>query len=140
VTGLAAWQAHRQSQTDAARRDALNAARPAAAVLLAYDYRHLDADFARGKALTTGTFARDYASTTAKVVGPPALQYRAVVTAQVALAGVVSAGPQSAVVLLFVNQTTTSTRVTGEKLDQNRVRMTLVDVGGRWLVSKVEAL
>jgi len=43
-------------------------------------------------------------------------------------------------VLLFVNQTTTSTRVQGPQVDLNRVRMTLTRVGDDWKVSAVTAL
>jgi Mce-associated membrane protein len=43
-------------------------------------------------------------------------------------------------VLLFVNQTTTSTRLDGPKVDLNRVVLTLDRVDGKWLVSKVVGL
>ena len=42
--------------------------------------------------------------------------------------------------LLFVNQTTTSTRLDGPKVDLNRVRMSLRKVDGAWLVSDIDAL
>jgi len=44
------------------------------------------------------------------------------------------------VLLLFVDQTTTSTRIEGPEVDLNRVRMTLSRGGGQWLVSGVLAL
>ncbi len=44
------------------------------------------------------------------------------------------------VALLFVDQTTTSTRLEGPKVDLNRVRMTLVEQDGKWLVSELDAL
>jgi Mce-associated membrane protein len=44
------------------------------------------------------------------------------------------------VVLLFVDQTTTSTRLDGPKVDLNRVRLTMTRTGGEWLVSEVDAL
>ena len=50
------------------------------------------------------------------------------------------AAQNKVVVLLFVNQTTTSTRLDGPRVDLNRVRLTLVKVDGRWLVNKVVAL
>jgi Mce-associated membrane protein len=53
---------------------------------------------------------------------------------------VVRASANRVVVLLFVNQTTTSTRLDGPKVDLNRVRMTLDRVDGTWLVSDVDAL
>ncbi len=69
-----------------------------------------------------------------------ATQYDAVVDAQVVEAAVVSADPGRVVTVVFVNQTTTSTRVEGPKIDQSRVRMTLREVDGEWLVERVDAL
>ena len=124
----------------AARREAVAAARSHAQAILSYDYRTLDADFARaGKALT-GTFKKDYARTTSTVVRSSAGQYHVVVKADVTAASVVQASAHRAVVLLYVDQTTTSTRLEGPKVDLNRVRMTLVEQNGKWLVSAVDAL
>jgi Mce-associated membrane protein len=44
------------------------------------------------------------------------------------------------VVIAFVDQTTTSSRLAGPKVDANRVRLTLVPVRGEWKVSAVDAL
>lgn len=125
---------------ETARDQALAAAQDRAVDVLSYDYRHLDRDFARARADLTGGFAKDYAATTSKLVRPGARQYKVVVRAEVAAASVVSAGRHRVVVLLFVNQTTTSTRLDGPKVDLNRVRLTMTDVHGRWLVSDVQAL
>ena len=137
---LLAVRARSEDRVEQARTAALAAAETHAVDLLSYDYRHLDRDFARaGKALT-GSFADDYATTTETVVRPTALEVKAVVTAEVAASSVVRASQNQVVVLLFVNQTTTSTRVEGPKVDLNRVRLTLTRVDGDWLVSKVVAL
>jgi Mce-associated membrane protein len=74
------------------------------------------------------------------VVRPTATEVRAVVKADVAASSVVRADQNRVVVLLFVNQTTTSTRLDAPKVDLNRVRLTMDRVHGRWLVSKVVAL
>ncbi len=137
ILGWLNWQ---QAQTDAARTDALAAARAHAESILSYDYRRIDADIAKAKKATTGSFSDEYAKTTSTVVKPTAIQYKAVVSAQVRAASVRSVSPDEVVVLLFVNQTTTSTRITGPKVDQSRVRMTLVKSGDDWLVSKIDAL
>ena len=140
TAGLLALRARSEDRVEQARTAALAAAEAHAVDLLSYDYRHLDRDFARaGKALT-GSFADDYATTTKKVVEPTALEVKAVVTAEVAASSVVRAAQNQVVVLLFVNQTTTSTRVEGPKVDLNRVRLTMTRVDGDWLVSKVVAL
>ena len=97
-------------------------------MILSYDYRHLDADFAAARKALTGSFASDYRATTSKMVRPGAEQYHVVVKAEVAAESVVSATADQVVVLLFVNQTTTSTRLDGPRVDLNRVRLTLA----RW--------
>lgn len=140
VVGVLGWLTWKQDRTDEARAGALAAARSHAQTILSYDYRQIDADFAKAKRATTGKFRDEYAKTTSTVVKPTATQYKAVVSAEVKAASVRSVSPDQVVVLLFVNQTTTSTRVTGPKEDQSRVRMTLVKQDGDWLVSKIDAL
>ncbi|WP_351222463.1 hypothetical protein [Streptomyces sp. NPDC002133] len=135
-------------QTDQARREALAAAQKAAPVVLSYDHRRLDRDFAAARAHLTGAFRDEYGRTTAKVVAPTAKKYQGVVEATVArppgggapAASVVSASPDRAVVLLFVNQVTRSTQVAGPRVDLNRVRMTLTRTSDGWKVSGVDAL
>jgi Mce-associated membrane protein len=119
---------------------ALAAAKASAATILSYDYRHLDADFGQAAALTTGSFRTDYQATTAKAVRQLATQTQAVVVAKVVAGGVVSSTTDRATVLLFVNQTTTSNRLSAAKTDLNRVQMTLTRSGSRWLVSGLKAL
>jgi Mce-associated membrane protein len=122
------------------RSDALAAARSHAQEILSYDHRTLDADFAKAEAALTGKFKRDYTRTTSTVVRPSAEQYKVVVKADVTAASVVRADDHRVVTLLFVDQTTTSTRLEGPKVDLNRVRMTLVEQDGKWLVSELDAL
>jgi len=153
VAGLVAvavlgWQYREGRRTDEARGQALAAAQGAAPVVLSYDYRHLDRDFARARTYLTGAFRDQYLKTTRTVVGPTATKYRGVVKATVAAppdggtpaASVVSAAPDRVVVLLFVNQVTQSTQVSGSRLDLNRVRMTLTRTSAGWKVSAVDAL
>ncbi|MEU6706641.1 hypothetical protein [Streptomyces wuyuanensis] len=130
------------------RAGALAAARKAAPAVLSYDHRHLDRDFAVARGHLTGPFLEEYRRTTTKVVAPTARKYQGVVTASVVTppgggspaASVVSASPDRAVVLLFVNQVTRSTRVDGPRVDLNRVRMELTRTSGGWKVSAVDAL
>jgi Mce-associated membrane protein len=138
--GLVAYRVASDQRIETARDQAVAVARDNAEVILSYDYRHLDANFAAARATLTGGFAHDYQVTTAKLVRPGAVQYHVVVKAEVAAQSVVSATADQVVVLVFVNQTTTSTRLDGPRVDLNRVRLTLVKVDGRWLVNKVVAL
>lgn len=148
VAAVLGWQYRQGRQAEQARGEALAAARKAAPVVLSYDYRHLDRDFARARALLTGHFRDQYGRTTKTVVAPTATTYHGVVTATVATpsdggtpaASVVSATPDKAVVLLFVNQVTRSTQVPEPRLDLNRVRLTLTRTSEGWKVSGVDAL
>ncbi|WP_406478486.1 hypothetical protein [Streptomyces sp. NBC_01615] len=152
VAGLVAvavlgWRYREGVQAEQARGQALTAARQAAPVVLSYDYRHLDRDFTAARARLTGHFRDEYSKTTTTVVGPTARKYHGVVKATVAAptggspaGSVISASADRAVVLLFVNQVTTSTQVSGSRVDLNRVRMTLTRTAGGWKVSGVDAL
>jgi Mce-associated membrane protein len=140
TAGALVLRARSDDRVEQARTAARAAAERHAVTLLSYDHRHLDKDFAAARKVLTGGFAKDYASTTEKVVRPTAEQVKAVVTAEVASSSVVRAKDNRAVVLLFVDQTTTSTRLEGPRVDLNRVRMTLDRTGGEWLVSAVDAL
>ncbi|GAC1374108.1 MAG: hypothetical protein NVSMB4_01310 [Acidimicrobiales bacterium] len=134
------YQVHEHDASERARRAALESSRDAARVLFSYDYRTLAKDFSAGRAVATGRFRQQYADTTSKVVSPVAAQKQAVVKADVVAAGVVRASPDTVVTIVFVNQVTTSSLTSGPKIDLSRVRMTLQNVDGRWLVSNVEAL
>jgi Mce-associated membrane protein len=140
ANGFVWYLVHDHSVTEDARRAGLDASRDAARVLFSYDYRTLDKDFSAGKALTTGHFRSEYATTTSKVVTSVATQKKAVVKADVVTAGVVRASESTVVTIVYVNQVTTSSLQQGPKVDLSRVRMTMTHVGGRWLVSNVEAL
>lgn len=128
------------AERDDARDEALRTARDAARLLLAYDYRRLDEDFAAGAALTADPFKSEYERTTTRLVRDVAMQYKAVVRAEVVQAGAVEVAEDRVVALLFVNQTTTSTRVQGAKVDLSRVRMVLQRIDGSWRVTGVDAL
>ncbi|MCW2502334.1 MAG: molecular chaperone DnaJ [Actinomycetia bacterium] len=140
VAGGGAIQAdQRAAEAATARREGLAAAVSAATVILSYDHTRMDADIAAATARTTGKFRAEYRETS-KAVAPVAEQYQAVVSATVTASAVVSASPDQVVTLLFVDQSTRSTRITGTKVDQARVRMTMSRDAGKWLVSRVEAL
>ena len=140
LLGYLAFEVRERARADTARTEALETARDAARLLFSYDHTKLDEDFAAGLELTTGEFREEYQRTTQEVVRPVAEQYDAVVEAEVVDAAVVQASPDQVTALVYVNQTTTSTRVEGPKIDQSRVRMQLVKDGDEWLVSSVDAL
>jgi Mce-associated membrane protein len=140
ASALSLTMSRRDRADVSAGNAALAAAKTSAATVLSYDYRQLDSDFAAATALTTGSLRSDYQATTSKAVAQLATQTHAVVTAKVVAGGVVSSSATRVTVLLFVDQTTTSNRLNGPKVDQNRVQLVMQKVGSHWLVSGLKAL
>ncbi|MGD6746960.1 hypothetical protein ACOKM3_34630 [Streptomyces sp. BH106] len=147
ATGVLGLRYRDGVRAEQARTEALVAARKAAPVVLSYDYRHLDRDFAAARDRLTGDFRDEYRRTTSKAVGPTAKKYHGIVRATVAqvsgaapAASVKSTSAERAVVILFVNQMTRSTRISGPRVDLNRVRMTMTRTADGWKVSGVDAL
>ena len=143
LAGFLGWQAQRTAgaaPVEKSRTEALASARDAARLVFSYDYRTLAKDFAAGKAVTTGEFAKEYARTTSKLVDDVAPRYKAVVSADVSEASVVRASEDQVVCLVFVNQVSTSSLMPNRKVTQSRLEMTLTRSGDRWLVAKIDAL
>jgi Mce-associated membrane protein len=131
---LVAWAAQRQ---DARRTSATAAARSYALDFSTYDYRHLDADFAKVQSHLTGSFKADYASTSGSLK-QLITQYRGVSTARVVGAAPSHVGAEHATVLLFLDQTVTNTAAPDPRLDRNRLTLSLLRAGDRWLVSDLQ--
>jgi Mce-associated membrane protein len=145
VTAVAVlgWQRHTHQTDEQARKDAVSAARVAAADILGYDYRSIDQAIARARSETTGAFRKQYDETAAELL-PQSKQVKAIVQATVGSAAVMSADRDRVVVLLFVDQATVKqqpgAKTPETRIDQSRVRMTMSRTGGHWLVSELVAL
>jgi Mce-associated membrane protein len=133
------YDQNRLHEADTAARESLAVAPAAAAAIFSYDYRTFDDSVASGRSFTTGTFTDEYAKTTASLK-EAAITEQAVVTAQTSVGGVIEASPDRVDVLLYINQYRRNTNITGEKVDQNRVVLTLVKVDGSWKVSGAAAI
>jgi Mce-associated membrane protein len=60
--------------------------------------------------------------------------------AEVSATGVVEAGGDRVELLLYLNQYRRNVNTAGEKVDQNRVVLTMVPVDGEWKVAKAAAI
>jgi Mce-associated membrane protein len=137
VLGIRAWQGREAEQ---ARSQATAAATKAAELVLSYDYRSLDKNFSAARATLTPEFAADFNQTT-KVVAEQAKKTKATVKAEVREVGVRDGDADRVTLLVFVNQTTTSTITQGKpRVDLNRARFTMVRNGDRWLVQEIAGL
>jgi Mce-associated membrane protein len=141
VLGLRTWDVRtvrEHAAVDEASRTAPAAAERAAAAILAYDYRTLSADEKAAERYLTPSYRRQYARTFDRLVRPNATKLRARVAARVKASGVSHADPHRVNVLLYVNQTTTSAANGGEpQLALNRVQLSMVQAGSRWLVDDI---
>jgi Mce-associated membrane protein len=139
VAGIAWYerdQADRRSDTVTA---CLAAATPASQAIFSYDYRTYDAGVASALSFITGAFVKDYAATTANLKAT-AVQAQAVVQAEVSAAGVIDASPTGVDVLVYLNQYRRNANITGEKVDQNRVVLTMVRTSNGCKVSAASAI
>src|SRR5690348_4767657 len=92
----------------AARTQALSAARQIAIDFFSYDYRHIDADFARVVAEATGKLRADFVTQSAGV-RELIVKAQAISTAQIASAGVMNASTGKATVIVALNRTIANT-------------------------------
>jgi Mce-associated membrane protein len=107
---------------------------------LTYDYKTLDADFARAEKGLTPGFRSSYVHTTETSVRPLASKYHAISAASVAASGVSEASLNDATVLLFVDQTVQNTQLPHPRLDRSRIRVSMVRQNGQWLVNHLTPL
>jgi Mce-associated membrane protein len=139
IAGAGWFEHHRAQQTETAVRQALATATAAAPAIFSYDYRSFDTSVANGASFATGDFAKEYARTTSSLK-PNAVSEQAVVRAAVSATGVVTARADRVELMLYLNQYRRNTNITGEKVDQNRVVLTLVRVRNDWKVSQATAI
>jgi Mce-associated membrane protein len=139
VAGYFAFDSWRTQRYDNAAREALAAAPNAATALFSYDYRSFDASVTNGRGYATGTFATEYAHTTA-ALKDSVVKEQAVVTAKVSATGLLSASADKVEVLLYLDQHRRNVTIRGEKVDRNRIVLTFVRVSGAWKVSAASPL
>jgi Mce-associated membrane protein len=106
--------------------------------LLSYKPDTLNQDFAAAKSHLTGDFLNYYDQFTKQVVTPAAQTKAVTTTAQVVGAAASELHPNSAVVLIFVNQVTTSKERPDPAMSASSVLVSLTKVHGNWLITKFD--
>lgn len=124
---------------DAAARRAIQVASDGSVAVLSYAPDHLARDFAKAKSYLTGDFLAYYAKFTEQIAAM-AQQQHVTETAQVVRAAVSELHPDSAEVLVFINQTATSKEKPEPQSTASSARVTLTKVKGSWLISKLDPL
>ena len=141
--GVAAWlyfgqyRADRQID-DAATDGALDAAKTGTVAMLSYSPESLDKDFATAKSHLTGDFLSYYTNFTQQIVTPAAKQKAVKTSAAVVRAAVSEMHPDSAVVLVFINQNTTSKENPDGAFAASAVKVGLKKVNDAWLISSFD--
>jgi Mce-associated membrane protein len=123
---------------DAAAQRAIRAASDGAVAALSYSSETMDHDFVRARSHLTGDFLAYYDKFTKEIVIPTVQQKHLAQTASVLRAAVSELEPNSAVVLVFLNETTTGKDKPQPLITSSGVRITLTKVGGSWLISKLD--
>jgi len=128
-----------QQVGDAAAHRAIQAASDGAVAVLSYDPDNLDRDIAKAKSYLTGDFLAYYTKFSEQIAAI-ALQKRVTETAKVVRAAVSELHSDSAVVLVFINQTATSREKPEPQTTASIAQVTLTKVKGSWLISKLDPL
>ena len=103
--------------------------------ILSYTPDTLDHDFSSAKSHLTGDFLSYYDQFTQQIVAPAAKQKSVKTTAVVLRAALSEFHPNSAVVVLFVNQTTQSKDRPEPTMTSSSVLATMTKANGKWLIS-----
>jgi Mce-associated membrane protein len=142
---LTSWLYFKQYRLDrqsdpAVSQSALKAASDGTVALLSYSSETLDKDFAGARSHLSGDFLSYYIRFSQEVVAPEAKQKSVKTTAQVVGAAVSELLPNSAVVLVLVDQTTTSKDNPNPEVAASSVLVRMVRVDGNWLIAKFDAV
>lgn len=135
--GYLKWMDNSVRNSELAAVTSVQAARDGTIALLSYTPAEVEQQLGAARDLLTGEFRDSYTSLTNDVVIPGAREKQIAAVASVPAAASVSATPDEAVVLLFVNQTVT-VGPDAPTDTASSVRVTLEKHGDRWLISKFD--
>jgi len=132
--GYLKWAKTVQRETQTARIESVQAATDSTIKILSYNPDTVDRDLDAAQDRLTGSFRDSYTELTHTVVIPGAKQKKISAVATAPAAASISASPNRAVVMVFVNQTI----VVGNGAPSSTastVRVTMVRRDNRWLIS-----
>lgn len=135
--GFLKWQDTTARADESARVESVQAAKDSTIALLSYQPNTVDQQLGAARELLTGDFRDSYTQLANDVVIPGAKQQQISAVASIPAAASVSAHDGHAVVMVFVNQTTTI----GGGAPSNTIssiRVTMDRVDGRWLISQFD--
>ena len=137
TVGWLGWGAVARYQDDAARTDAVRAARQTAQDFVSISGSTIDADLTRVTNGSTGDFADEFERAKAQIKSV-VVANKVVSKGQVLVAAVVSADRDSAVVLVVVDATVTNLKAPKGQLRHYRIKVDVVQDKGAWKVSTLK--
>jgi Mce-associated membrane protein len=143
--GVATWlyferyQPNQQTDPSVARA-VVSAASDGTVALLSYSPESLDKDFATAKSHLSGDFLSYYNQFTEQIVAPAAKEKSLKTTARVIGAAVSELHPNSAVALVYVDQSTTSKDRPDPSMSASSVLVSMSRINGNWLITKFDPI
>lgn len=106
--------------------------------LLSYTPRNVKTRLQTESAYLTDKFAEAFDRLTRTVIAPDTGEHDVTVKAKAVDSGLSSMGDGEAELLVFVETTTTSSRLAEPRIDGARLRVSVVEVDGEWLISELD--
>ena len=137
VAGIGGYRYWDYRQSEQSRTDAVAAATRTVSAMFSYEFQTVDKELPKTADNLAPDFKADYLELIDKAIVPGAKEKELTVKATSQAGGVVSADRAHAVVLLFLNQVTTSKDSPQGTTTGSRVRVALDKTDDRWLVASV---
>lgn len=137
VLGVSGYQLWQQDKTEQARTDAMSTASRTVSAMFTYEPATVDTELPRAADNLTESFRAEYLKLIEQAIAPGAKEKQLTVKATTQAEAVVSADAEKAVILLYLNQLTTSKDAPEGTTSGSRVRVSLDKADNRWLVSQV---
>ncbi|QZS52612.1 hypothetical protein [Rhodococcus opacus] len=130
-------RAHDGRSQEEIRAQALTQAAQLVPDILSYDFNTVDDHFTSSLEHLGGEFRTQFESVSKDVIIPSAKERQVVTSATVVESSVVSVDTDAATVLMFLNQSTTSTDNPAPKLNGSRVQVSLHRDGDSWQITEM---
>jgi len=124
-----------REMNESAEQSAMDAATKGAVAVLTYSSGNFDRDVSSARTYLTGDFLGQYDTYIQTAVAPVAKQKSIKTTATVVRRAVSELRPESAAVLLYINQTTSTADNPAPSSAASSVMVRLTKVDGKWLIS-----
>jgi Mce-associated membrane protein len=135
--GFFLWQNFTASRDATARTESVQAAREITVSMLTYQPDTIDEELSAARERLSGAWKDQYGSMVDTVIAPEAKAQGISAAAEVAASASVSAEPDHAVVLLFVNQTV-AVGTAAPTVTPSSVRVTLDKIDDQWTISEFQ--